>query len=488
MQNISYYTALSCGLTLLASASAQAGPAYMPPGSNLTFGDVSTGAGVQSAATNPAAGALQAGQADDNAVRGTVLSLAAGLEYGNVDNIFAFIDEVSAAYEKSDPNTGGGPGQDPDKPNDGIDLGDIWDNLDPDEQAVVEAIATEVARQTALLTLIQQEAYGKAWLSADAPFVLGRADWRGAWTFSAGWSGSAKSYGIAESLDFDADEAKTLLQEWVDQLPNNRLPRIPLGGDVIGTPGTQGFGLNLDNDSSFYSKATQTIELSTGYSRLASANSAGSLYLGAEASLYFMQLSRLSVRFGDITNSEELFHAIRDGEFNHDENLGINLGALWVSENYQLGAQITNIIEPLFEFPDVNLDPYSSEEMIGFLMSDQTYKMDRQLKLEASIFTDDRRLSAHAGIDANVATDPLGDDYQWATASGGFVTDSWWLPAARVGYRKNLAGSGLSYLSLGVTAFKYVNFDISSALDTVEIDGKQLPRGLMASIGFQIAW
>ncbi len=37
MQKILYYTALGCGITLLAGASALAGPIYLPPGSNLTF-------------------------------------------------------------------------------------------------------------------------------------------------------------------------------------------------------------------------------------------------------------------------------------------------------------------------------------------------------------------------------------------------------------------------------------------------------------------
>jgi len=43
-------------------------------------------------------------------------------------------------------------------------------------------------------------------------------------------------------------------------------------------------------------------------------------------------------------------------------------------------------------------------------------------------------------------------------------------------------------LSIGLTAFKIVNIDIASALDTVQINGKKLPQGLMGSIGFQIAW
>ena len=46
----------------------------------------------------------------------------------------------------------------------------------------------------------------------------------------------------------------------------------------------------------------------------------------------------------------------------------------------------------------------------------------------------------------------------------------------------------MKYMGVGLTAFKIVDFDIASALDTVSIDGSTLPRGLMVSIGFQIAW
>jgi hypothetical protein len=114
--------------------------------------------------------------------------------------------------------------------------------------------------------------------------------------------------------------------------------------------------------------------------------------------------------------------------------------------------------------------------------------MDRQFKLEASLFSSDRRWSAHLGLDVDPATDPMGDDFQWLTLSAGLIRDSWWLPGARIGYRQNLAGTEMSYISIGLTAFKIVNIDISSTLDTVSIDGHTLPQGLMFSMGFQITW
>jgi hypothetical protein len=476
--------------SLTACCAVLAGPVYQPPGSNLTLGDVTHGGRIQSASSTPAAAAADHARHSDERIRGTVVSAAAGIEYGNIQNLFDFYDEVTAAYEPSDPGTGGGPGQLPEGKPGGIDLGLIWDNLDPDIQDTVNAVAKEVATQVALLALIKAEGHGKAWLAVDAPFVLGNDYLGGTWTFGVNWSGSSKAYGLTQSIAFDKDEARQKLQDWVNTLPGDRPAQLPISDDIVLTPdpAQNAIFFSLTNDSSIVTKSTKTVEFDLAYSRQAWSNSAGNLFLGVEARLYIMDLSRLSVRFGDITDSEELFDAIRDSEFRRDEDVGVDLGALWVGNNYQLGAQITNVNEPGFIFPDVNLEPYQSEGAIRFLLTDQRYTMDRQLKLEASIFTNDRRWSAHLGYDADPATDPMGDEFQWVTASAGFTTDSWWLPSGRIGYRQNLSGTELSYLGIGVTAFKIVNIDISSALDTVKIDGKTLPQGLMASIGFQITW
>jgi hypothetical protein len=479
-------TMVASGFVLLSAATVSAGPVYQPAGANLTYGDVTHGQRIQSASSNPAAAAADLARASEKSTRGTVLSVAAGLEYGNVQNLFDFYDKLTGAYEPSepsDPGDGGDPGDDG-----GINIGDILDNLDPEFKEALDAIAKEVATQTALLAFIKEEGYGKAWVSSDLPFVLGSEHLGGAWTFGANWSGSSKAYGLAQAIDFDRDVARQALEDWFNTLPINRPVQLPIGTDIILKPIANAVVFAITNDSSILTKATRTTELNFGYSRHAWANSAGNLYLGAEARMYLMQLSRVSVRFGDITDSKELFDSIRNGDFRDDTRLGIDLGALWVGNNYQLGAQITNINVPDFTFPDVNLEPYRDEGAIRFLQADQNYTMDRQLKLEASLFTDDRRWSAHLGYDADSATDPLGDRYQWLTVSGGFTTDSWWIPGGRLGFRQNLTGTEMKYLSLGVTAFKIVNFDIASALDTVKIDGETLPQGLMVSLGFQITW
>jgi hypothetical protein len=475
----------------LLTASVSAGPVYQPAGANLTLGDVTHGRRALSASTNPAAAAADRARGEGKPVRGTVISGAAGLEYGNVENLFDLYNELTQAYAPSDPGTGGGPGQEPDdKPDDGVNIGDILDSLDPNVQEALNAIAREVATQTVLLLLIREEGYAKAWLAADAPFVFDKQVLGGTWTFGVNWSGSSKAFGITEPIEFDRDAALQAIENWVNTLPIDRPSTLQVSNDIVltPTPGQNAVFLAITNDSSLVSKSTQTTEFSLSYSREAMAGDSGSLYFGARANIYLKQLSRLSVRFGDITDSEELFDAIRSADFRSDEGAGIDLGVLWVGENYQLGAQVTNVNEPEFEFPDVNLAPYRSESIIRALENDKTYTLDRQLKLEASLFSEDRRWSAHLGYDVDPVTEPMGDRFQWATLSGGFMTDSWWIPSMRIGYRQNLAGTELGYVSIGATLFKYVNIDIASALDSVEIDGQKLPQGLMASIGFEISW
>lgn len=466
---------------------AVANPVYQPPGANLTIGDVTHGLRVQSASSNPAAGAADRARNAPNSAGGTILSIAAGIEYGNVQEIFDLIDSVTGGYQPSPPGTAPGPGQNPDTIG-GIDIGEIIDAIDPELGPALDAIASEIQTQAGLLALIASEGYGRAWVSADLPIVL-NVNWLGGtWTTGIGWSGASKAFGIAEPIEFDLEEALQNLEAWVD------LPDPPENFQLSGnvgiriSPNSGNVSIILENDSSILTKSSQLTQFNLGYSRQLSGNETGGFFLGVEARYYHMQLSRFSARFGDITDSEALFDAIDNADFNSSTDFGVDIGALWVGENFQLGAQWRNINEPEFEYPEVDLTPYRNPQLIEFLIRDQVYVMDSQVKLEASFFTTNRRWSAHLGVDADSATDPLGDEYQWATLSGAWTPGNFWFGNLRFGWRQNLAGTELGYASIGATMFRYVNFDVSSALDTVKIDGTDLPQGLMASLGFSINW
>jgi len=111
--------------------------------------------------------------------------------------------------------------------------------------------------------------------------------------------------------------------------------------------------------------------------------------------------------------------------------------------------------------------------------------MERQLKLEAGIYTAQRHWSLNAELDANPVEDPMDDDYQWLTVTAGYAADSWWLPSARVGFSRNLAGTKLAYLNAGITFMKFINLDVATTIDTVTLDGSEMRRGANLRLGVQ---
>ena len=136
---------LPVAASILVTSTALASPVYMPPSANLVYGDVTHGQRVLSASSNPAAAAVDVVRGGGKSVSGTVLSANAGLEYGNVQELFDVIDELAAYFKPSEPGSGGeAPGQNPDeKPDGGIDIGDIIDELDPDLREAVGSVAKE---------------------------------------------------------------------------------------------------------------------------------------------------------------------------------------------------------------------------------------------------------------------------------------------------------------------------------------------------------
>lgn len=118
-----------------------------------------------------------------------------------------------------------------------------------------------------------------------------------------------------------------------------------------------------------------------------------------------------------------------------------------------------------------------------------TYEMKPQLQLEGAVYSESQNWVVNAGLDANAVPDPVGRDFQWLTLSGAYATDSWWIPGARVGYRTNLAGSKLSYVTGGLTMFKALSLDVAYGLDSVTDDkGNSIPRSAMINLGLQMTF
>ncbi|WP_252739003.1 conjugal transfer protein TraF [Colwellia sp. D2M02] len=436
-------------------------------------------------AGNPAAAALVIERNDPYVMTGGIIEFGAGLEYGDLDELFAKIDDISSQFSPSEDE--GTPGSPPSLENPIRDY--TWEDLFqayPELEDRIDVLEDKVLTTAGVLALITTEGYGKAEAIANASFVLSDDFYGGSLLFSTDFKGNAKAVGIFEDINFDSEQARTQLKTIPDFNESDPVQALDLSGGItlFYNPANQKVKLSIDNDSLLLVKATTVFRASLAYSAKALSSGAGNLYWGVKPNFYRVGLTNVSTRLGDVTDSEALFNDIKDADLIYENGFDIDLGLVWATDNYQVGASVTNLIENTYEYPELE-DDFNSLQIIRKLSSHKSFTMQRQVKLEAGIYTDDRQWSLNAELDANPTVDPMKDRYQWLTITGGYANDSWWLPSARIGFSRNLAGSQLSYLNAGITVMKFINIDVASTLDTVTLDGEKWMRGAHIQIGFQ---
>ncbi|SMF25039.1 plasmid transfer operon, TraF, protein [Alteromonadaceae bacterium Bs31] len=476
---------IALGLIMLAAPSVMA-MGVTNSGKSQTYGTVSGEAMLSGVRYNPAAASLAASRMKDKTVAGE-LSGAGGLEYGDVQNIFDLIDGLEPFL--TDSGSGGDGGG-----NTGGDGGNlIFDGIDianPELDALIDAVAAEAARLTAVLTLVAAEGYARANLDSQFSMVINK-DVAGG-TFALDYTGSISSglLGVVDELGFEPETALTALQNAYNLDTGSPTTRFDLSGGVFLTvqPSDGSVNVEFENDSLLLTRAASIEEFTLSYSREAGDFSSGNLYWGVAPKIVLAGLSNVAFRIGDITDSEGIFDDLRDANFNNETGFGLNAGLMWVADNYSLGATVKDVIAQEFDFPELDTSTFTNPDMIQAVENAGTYKLKTQLSLQGNYTSTNDKWSFNAALDANAVEDILGFEYQWLNLSGGYHTGSWIFPDLRVGYHQNLAGSELGYFAVGFTFLKYVNVDASLSPDSVKIDGTEVPRGGNISIGLNYAF
>jgi len=437
-------------------------------------------------AGNPAAAALIVERKDPYVMTGGIIELGVGVEFGDLDELFEKIDELANDYrppsEPVDPEL-------PPLPENPI-RDYTWEDLFneyPELEDRIDVVKDKAASTAALIALIAAEGYGKAEATSNASFVLNEDLYGGTLLMGFAYKGNAKTVGIFESIEFDSEQAKSALQTIPDFTEDDPMQELDLSGGItlFYNPANKHIKFTVENDSLLLVKSTKVGQFSLAYSKKAIENDYGTLFFGIKPSLYRVGLTNVSARLGEITDSEALFDDIKNANFIYKNGFDVDLGVVWSGANYQLGLSANNLIERTYKYPELDESGYTSAEVLGELDYHKQFTMQRQIKLEAGIFTEQRQWSLHAEYDANPVEDPMRDRYQWFTITAGYAADSWWLPSARFGISRNLAGTQLGYLNAGVTIMKILNIDLATTLDTVTLDGNEMRRGANIRIGVQ---
>ena len=438
-------------------------------------------------AGNPAAAALIVERKDPHVMTGALIELGGGIEYGDLDELFELIDELRNDF-KPPSDDDNNPDEPPSPSNPDRDF--IWEDLFneyPDLEDRLDIIKDQVTTTAGLLALIAAEGYAKAEITSEATFVLNENLYGGTLMFGGSFKGNSQVIGLMEDIDFDENQAKEQLKTIPDFEETDPIQELDLSGGItlFYNPANKNTKLTVDNDSLLLVKATKISQMSLSYSRKLQNFENGDLYWGIKPVLYRVGLTNVSTRVGDITDSEALWDDIKNADYIYQNGFDVDLGLVWAAPNYQLGASLTSLIENTYEFPEVDRRRFSSDNILRRLDNHEEFTMQRQVKLEAGIYTDQRHWSLNMELDANPVEDPMRDRYQWLTVTGGYAADSWWLPSARVGFSRNLAGTKLGYLNAGVTVMKFINIDAATTLDKVTLDGDEIRRGFNIRIGVQ---
>lgn len=254
---------------------------------------------------------------------------------------------------------------------------------------------------------------------------------------------------------------------------------------------TSNFG-NVSTDTSVYIKTAFGYRLGLGYSGMFYSSSNAALIVGGRLNYHELSLKRnLTVLLND--DPDLSFDDLLDTGDSMEQGLSLDVGAILVGRNYQIGASVANLNEPSFDYEVLGdctglsgSDLTSCNAAVGFSndgsLSLEEYVMEAQLTLDAALQSSDQKFSVAVSYDVNAIKDPLGDEYQWTTASLAYFSDSNFIPGIRVGFRNNIVGSELSYITAGVTLSKRLDIDIAYANEND--DGNS---GVLLSVAYNFA-
>ena len=419
---------------MLTSINLMADPIYS--GSSMTTGSSSNHYTIASSFYNPAMNALVIDTEEENSQEETwrisyLPSIALNAEIGPVDNFVDDIDELIDLLD--DPNSAS-------------------QNESPDEL---------LARFNSTLTQIGKSGYIKQNISLNAPLF---------------------------PLYYHLDRLDGVIG--IDLTFNSYI-----GTRILDAPLEYNDNV-FQTSTSLYLKSGLEKKLSVSYGRsIAEEDVGNNLYAGMKINIINLELSKQVTLLQELAG-EDVGDYIRDQYDNNAKtttNVSIDVGIVWDTRKYRLGLVLENINSPSFKYNPIGEDCVtpnstsastnscqSAAEFIqtqGEIKAKETYRKEPLLRTDGLYKLTDKWL-ASAALDLAAYDDSVGFENQWMHLSTSYETQSFFIPSARIGYKKNLAGSKTSSLTFGLSLFKYLTLDFEYGLDDVTVDGSKYPRRL----------
>ncbi|WP_417595208.1 conjugal transfer protein TraF [Oceanospirillum sp.] len=434
---------LTAAVTLALSGPAFSAVVVGNYGASTTLGQVASPTTVNSVLYNPAAGYLVLDTEEESVRLGYLSQIGGSLEFGEADN---FQDEVDR----------------------------FMDALDDFDDDLMAGRYTSIAEADAAADVILDDFSSVLKNFGDSGRIKT--------AFSAAVPGLPAVFQVGDLpgvISVDASVSAISAVSFLD---------APL--QKVGTGDLSDY--DLKTDSAVFVRGGALFQLGLGYSQPVSDLNAigdlsGQLILGAKANLYSASLSQ-EVAAVDRDDDEDVGDLISDGLDDNSRDssaLGVDLGAVWLAENYQLGFAVKNINSPELKYGSLQ-DSADAQAFSSEISLDGGVTLETQGTVDGAVFLKERSLMLAASADLNKVDDLVGDEVQMLHVSGVYFPSSAVVPTVRLGYEKNLSGEELSAVNFGMGLFRGVaNFDLTYGLDTAEVDGDSIPRRLGLQLSFE---
>ncbi|MEY8876381.1 MAG: conjugal transfer protein TraF [Leptothrix sp. (in: b-proteobacteria)] len=509
---------LACVAAIVSAWPAQANESLSASGYGLTVGPVYNRSNLGSAAYNPA-NALRL-VADDEQVRLGVLEAGARYEIGPIDNVNKLKDDIKADIDLAKNATAS-------------EATRIANKINTTYLPQLAAGANgNVQAKASLLTpiLVRTERLPGVWsFNANAQVQAG-----GMFRQSAVSPVVKFTTGSAAGLTANVDLNKILNSTALTDLQNatnagdsaaqtaalNTLKGLVVGStdqaainqaiaSINANPGQAiGATYSVTTASAIDFKVANVNQVSLGYSTdltrytpdsmqalLPSAKLDAGLRVNAYQALLYRQIGAFVDANG---NSNTVKIESSRNNTTRSTALGLDVGAALGGDNYQVGATLYNLNSPSFKYPDLLLDSTNAANLAaarqlaaeGTIKTADSIRLKPHVVLEGSLSSANKRWLLQSSLALNATTDFVGAPQKHATvsiSSNAEGYESAWLkylvPSVRLGYNKNLVGSQLATVGLGLS-WGVFNIDANVSQQSVTIDGNKAPRsaGLSMSI------
>ncbi|ETX10630.1 hypothetical protein MUS1_13685 [Marinomonas ushuaiensis DSM 15871] len=454
------------GLGVFSSTAMSSMYLYQPIGSSIVLGGYGNRHALSTASGNPASSYLMANLQGFRV--GFVGPLGIAVEGGGVNGINDKIDDLTTILENDFVSTlddfvtataaegsavasGGGTAQDAEAAMDAY----IEANID----ATVDSLETSLGDASGSVAAIAEPIYAKFATTLQAPFapIIYKTRRRSVFTLDASASIVGRAAILADDITITGLNDLRTVANYTD-----------LESGVSNLD-------DIDTDTASYIQRASDYRFSLGYSEMLSRTPTEAILVGGRINFHKLALGQKitvleggddpSVSYGD-------FFISRD---NTAHGFSLDLGAMLVGRNYQLGMMVANVNEPTFDYEEIgNCTGLTADDLVncnaavsfasaGKISLNETYKMEAQVTVDAAIKSKDQHFSLAASYDLNPIKDPLGDEYQWSVVSLSLFSDYILIPGIRAGIRKNLVGNELTYYTVGATLSRRLEIDLAYA-------------------------